>query len=400
VILALLTCGLVVSRYLTRAVTQPVKHIASSAGRIASGDLTGDEVRVNSNDEIGEMGHAFNRMTADLTRVISQIRDAANALGSYSGEITGRTLETHSSVTQLGSAAEQIAAGTQEQSTSVQHAFQGTEEIRSAVANIAVDVQRLAESLRQSVESARSGGATVKEILKANAAVGGIVLSHTERVAELRRHSEDVAEFARMIHFIADQTNLLALNAAIEAARVGEAGRGFAVVASEVRKLAESAADAVTRTEQTVGDMRASIEQVVAAIVESAREVKFTTGRANEVGGVLDGIFSALESSEQQVNALRTEAQRIAVRVEDTTAMLRNVVAVSEETAASAEEMSAMVEEVNAATTQISILARGSTDDIGRGKADVRDSESSLVGLARKLDALVASFTLRERRAQ
>ncbi len=394
--LMLIAFGMLATSSLTRTVTAPVRRVAESANRIASGDLTNTDVATKSNDELGDMGRAFNRMTEDLANVIRQIRDTASALAEHSTDITQLTVDTQSAVTQMGSAAHQIAAGTQEQSTAIHHAFTGTEKISAAVSNIAGDATQLSRSIQTSVETVRRGAVTVAQIVEANAAVGELVLSNTTHVAELHRHSDEVAEFARTIRAIADQTNLLALNAAIEAARVGEAGRGFAVVAIEVRKLAEDAAEAVTRTERTASEMRNATEHVVAAIERSAKEVRMSTGRAQDVGTALDSIFAALEMSEQQVQALTAEAHRITERVEDTTAMLRSVVAVSEETAASAEEMSAIAEQVADASTRISTLARGSENgDDGTFTAG-SPAERSLMSMARQLEGLVASFRLKD----
>jgi methyl-accepting chemotaxis protein len=389
----LVLAGLAATSYLARSVTEPVKHVAASARRIAAGDLVNVEVKAAGSDEVGEMARAFNRMVTDLGRVIARIRGAAGALGKHSDDITALTVDTQAAVTQLGTAVQQIAAGTQEQAAAVNQAFHEAEQINQAVATIAVDASRLAQTIKNSVGAARTGGDTVADIVKANTTVNELVLSHTTHVADLRRHSEQVAEFAKTIYAIADQTNLLALNAAIEAARAGDAGRGFAVVASEVRKLSEDAADAVTHTVRTVTDMQKAIEEVVSTIEQSALEARLTTGRAHEVGSALDNIFKALEHCERHVHALNGEAHRITDRVGETTTMLRSVVNVSEQNAATAQEMSAIAEQVASATTRISHLARGSEagSDLSAELGD-----RTLISMARELDALVASFRLNQ----
>ena len=385
----LVAAGVGVASFVTRAVTNPVRRVAESARRVASGDLRDLEEASPSDDEVGDMSRAFSRMTGDLARVISRIRASSSALATHSSDITDLTVETQVAVTQLGSAVQQIAAGTQEQAAAVSQAFQGTEEINKAVTSIASDAARLTRSIRSAVHTARTGGERVGDILKANSVLGDLVVSQTSHAIALRRHSEQVAALAKTIHTIADQTNLLALNATIEAARAGAAGAGFGVVAEEVRTLSEEAAEAVGHTAQAVKDMQEAIGQVVDAIERSAYEARRTTGRTKEVGDALEGIYRALAQSEKHVSALDVEAHRITDRAGETASMLRSVVGVSEQTAASAQEMSAMASQVAAATARIAELARGGEED---GVALSSDARRSLLAMARELDALVAPF--------
>lgn len=75
--------------------------------------------------------------------------------------------------------------------------------------------------------------------------------------------ADETQTISNFIKGIADQTNLLGLNAAIEAARAGEHGKGFGVVADEVRKLAVNSAEATDNIEQTLTQMKQSIDTIL-----------------------------------------------------------------------------------------------------------------------------------------
>jgi methyl-accepting chemotaxis protein len=383
---ALLLAGLVISWIVGRAVTSPVERMAERARRIAGGDLTGDDVRADGADEIGQMAESFNRMAHDLRAVIGQIQGAGVALESHGGEISTLAWETRSAVQHLGSAVAQITAGAGEQADSAQRAFTRMEEISASVESIAAGAERMAVSIRDSVAGARHGGERVTEIVRATEEAGRVVGKNTEQVRELRRHSAEIEGFVGTITGIARQTNLLALNAAIEAARAGEQGRGFAVVAEEVRKLAEGTAHAASRTVATVGEMKRGIDGAVAAIERSAAEVQGTAGRAHQVGEALEGIFQALETGERLVHDLTADTRRISDRVSDTTAVLADVAAVAEENAASAQEMTALAEQLEGTMGTVAALAGSSEQGNAAGDAD------SLTGLAARLRQLVARF--------
>jgi two-component system sensor histidine kinase BaeS len=52
---------------LARTLTRPVSELTAATQAMAAGDL-GRQVTVHSRDEIGELGHSFNRMSSDLAR--------------------------------------------------------------------------------------------------------------------------------------------------------------------------------------------------------------------------------------------------------------------------------------------------------------------------------------------
>ena len=57
--------GIGLSWWATARVTRPVRKLAESAGKVAAGNW-GATVEVASSDEIGQLAHAFNRMTHEL----------------------------------------------------------------------------------------------------------------------------------------------------------------------------------------------------------------------------------------------------------------------------------------------------------------------------------------------
>jgi methyl-accepting chemotaxis protein len=387
-LLALLVAGLAVAWLLDRAVRLPVTRAAAAAHRIAEGDLTGVDLgvgRAGTRDEIAQMAGAFNRMAADLRSILGRVQRTAATLGSHGGQISALTAETRGAVEHLGQAVAQITAGAEEQAASAQDAFSQTRDIAAAAAGMAAGAERVSVALLQSVAAAREGGDTVAQIARETGEMGALVTRNTEQVRALRRHSGSVADFAETINAISAQTNLLALNAAIEAARAGEAGRGFSVVAEEVRKLAEGASAAATRTQAVVGEMQREIDGTVTAIESSAVQVQHTAGRAESVGEVLESIFRALEGAAAQVNGLLEETRGISARVNETTARLETVASVAEENAASAQEMAAMTDQLDTLMETVAALSAGAD------AASARSGET-LGSLAARLRELVSSF--------
>lgn len=79
-----------------------------------------------------------------------------------------------------------------------------------------------------------------------------------------------IRPLAEIVNELIEQVTLLALNATIEEARAGAASKGFAVVAKEVKELAN-------QTVKGTQEIRSHIEEVPAAIVNTATEITAIT---------------------------------------------------------------------------------------------------------------------------
>lgn len=62
----------VVSYFLTKYITTPIKQLTETAERISKGDLSETEVKVKSRDEIGQLASSFTRMAASLKILLIQ----------------------------------------------------------------------------------------------------------------------------------------------------------------------------------------------------------------------------------------------------------------------------------------------------------------------------------------
>ncbi|PKO85152.1 MAG: hypothetical protein CVU18_21620, partial [Betaproteobacteria bacterium HGW-Betaproteobacteria-12] len=204
VLLTLLVAAVAIVFALSLArMLRDVHAVALTALGVADGDLRAT-VRVTRQDEIGELQEAIARTVSNLTRIIGEVRSAADNLTNAAGQVSAT--------------AQSLSQSSSEQAASV-------EQTTASMAQMTASIAR------------NTGNAQVTDGMAARAAKeageGGAAVSRT--VDDMK----SIASKIGIIDDIAYQTNLLALNAAIEAARAGDHGKGFAVVAAEVRKLAE-----------------------------------------------------------------------------------------------------------------------------------------------------------------
>ena len=64
---------------ISKAVTRPLRRLASTAEKLSQGELDA-RARANSNDEVGYLAHAFNRMAKRLQGQIQQLSEERDRL--------------------------------------------------------------------------------------------------------------------------------------------------------------------------------------------------------------------------------------------------------------------------------------------------------------------------------
>ncbi len=93
--------GIGVAAYMGRSISASTSAVLSKAEAIAAGDLTSEDVKVSSEDELGDLATAMNKMQASLTKMIisvsenaQQVANASEEFSAVSQQITTNSEET------------------------------------------------------------------------------------------------------------------------------------------------------------------------------------------------------------------------------------------------------------------------------------------------------------------
>jgi methyl-accepting chemotaxis protein WspA len=268
----------------TEAVIARVKEMASGAS-----DLTA-RLKVQSNDELGELARGINAMVAKIQTVVQRVREASVHLLSTASEMAATARQQEATMQGLGSSTAEIAAAVREISATSKELAGTMDEVNER----ANQASTLAESGRSHLTAMES---KMKQLVESTDSI-------SSKLAIIREKAENINVVVTTITKVADQTNLLSINAAIEAEKAGEHGRGFLVVAREIRRLADQTAVATLDIENIVRLMQDAVSAGVMQMDKFSGEVRAGVQRVAEISAQTGQII-------EEVRALSTRFQTV-----------------------------------------------------------------------------------------
>jgi methyl-accepting chemotaxis protein len=314
-----LVIGIFVALFMSRQIASTTRMVLNQAESIAAGDLSGEEVKVTSQDELGELAGAINRMHASLRKVIQSIAENSQNVANASEEFSSVSQQITANSEETSAQANAVSAATEQVNRNLHTVATATEEMSASISEIA----------KNATESAKVAGEAMKTATQTNSIV-----------TKLGESSAEIGQVIKVITSIAQKTDLLALNATVEAARAGEVGAGFAVVANEVKELAKQTSNAtedisrkieaiqtdakaavtaigsisgiITHVNEIAGTIAAAVEEQSATAHEMSRNLTDAAKGSGEVSQNIQGVAQAAQNTSHGATDSMKAAQQLA----------------------------------------------------------------------------------------
>jgi methyl-accepting chemotaxis protein len=315
VILGLCLLLSVVVYRITKRMVRPLNELVRD---LQASDLT-RQIKIETEDEIGEAAKAFNLYNAGLREKILEMGGYANRVASGSNELSA-------SAEEMSHAVEDIAKVSERLKTS-------GEEVSAAMRELSENADLVAQHTQASQRETK--GAVADATRSSEASHGAV-----KGMSDIQAATSQIVQAIKVIQDIARQTNLLSLNAAIEAAKAGAQGKGFAVVAEEVRKLADRSRQAAKEIEELIQQTQEAVaegvgsSQVTMESLETIRtRIEGLSERIGQIGVFADGQAETSASVTEKMTQTSTHLAQNAAATTQLAATVREIAKTSDELA-------------------------------------------------------------------
>ncbi|MEN0650519.1 methyl-accepting chemotaxis protein [Caldifermentibacillus hisashii] len=333
-----------------------LKAITNASLNISEGNLAIARLP-ESNDEIGQLGYAYNKMANQLKQLISRLQNTSNQLLESASDLSAVSEETTATSQEIGSTISEISSGATAQSNDLIGIDKSVVLLNQSILKIHEHNNSINEMANNSETATLRGNKIVKKLKETNSIAVHASTEASKGVTNLSHKIQDISHITDTIEDIASKTNLLALNASIEAARAGDNGKGFAVVANEVRKLAEQSNQATKQIQEMISLIEVETEKTVLLMGESINQSQELSNSVNATEKEFFQISTAILQTKQAVDSLSQELESLTNQSENITDSINNATSVAEQSAASVEAISTAVDEQIVAISNIATSA-------------------------------------------
>lgn len=366
-----LVLAIILGVVLAKIITNPLVKLLTVVEQVAGGNLQ-QNIKITSNDEVGKLGHAVNKMILSLKNLISDVNAASEHVAASAEELMASAEETSATSEEVAANIQQISSGAENQKQSVESTGKTVQEMIASLQQAIANVQAVQAASRMATTISNEGVQAINRAIEQMQVLNINVNESAKVISGLGNRSEEIGKIVEIISGIAEQTNLLALNAAIEAARAGEQGRGFAVVAEEVRKLAEQSAAAAGEISGLIVQIQTETTRAVDSMKKGTVEAETGNMVIDEAGNAFKKVLENVESVNGQIDEVATVMTQLAAGSKQISEQTNNILQIAKEAEYSSQEVAGITEEQTAAMQEISNAAQQQTELAEKLQAAIR----------------------------
>jgi len=324
--------------FITTDINRSVASLKTLFKGLNENDLT-MSLRINSEDEFGELMTAFNGFLNILRLAFGSFKQSSQLVAN--------------SVFDLSSSSKEITTTANEQSASVSEIVSTMESSKNLSEQIASKTTEVANLAKETQELSSKGA----ELREANQNMMEDIRKQNQKIINEIRNLSDmiirINEAIRIIDGIADQTKLIAFNASLEASSSGEAGARFSVVASEIRRFADNVVESTREIKQKIEEVQDASQTLITEANNGSRQIEIGYERMSEQKIVFEHIVGNSQdvaTSSQQISNLSKQQElassQIFTALKEISAGIKQFVISTASTSKIADSLNGMSEEL------------------------------------------------------
>lgn len=356
IITAILTLVIViiVSLFLSRSFSTPIKEITLFMGDLAKGNLKRTLYHPKRNDEIGQLSQSVIETQTSMREMLTKISSLSTTVLQESIAMKDACLEMNEASHQVATTMQEISLGSEEQASTSSDLAQQMDNFTRGINKANKNGSIVQTASTEVLHITNKGDRLMNESIHQMDKLYDMMKQAVEKVDRLEQQSMEISKLVNVIKGISDQTNLLALNAAIEAARAGEHGRGFAVVANEVRSLADQVSNSISDITAIIVNIESESNNVIETLTNGYKQVEEGSNQIKQTGKAFHHINESVSDMANKVENITSQLSDIADNSQQINQSIDNIASISQESAASIEETTATVQQTSSSIDLLS----------------------------------------------
>ncbi|MNB80233.1 Methyl-accepting chemotaxis protein McpC [compost metagenome] len=363
VVLAAALIALLIGYVLIRLIGRPLGKLARLMEEGEQGNL---QVRTSfkGQDEIGRLGHSFNRMMEQISLLAGQSSRSAAEVLATSEQLVKASGATSAHAREVAEATGEIAQGAASLAAEAEASNRNVELMATKMQEVA-GINAIMDSTAERVLTVSDQGAELMRTLvtQSESTVQMMKLIQ-ENSALLQESNHLIRSILSPMIAVNKQTNILALNASIEAVRAGAAGKGFIVIADEIRGLANQSNESIQSVSRITEEISNHIENTVKVVSEAGplfRE-QITSVRESSIifGSVrteMEAFLALISQSSASVTELDLFQRQLGESMASVTSVVQQTSASTQEVASMSSQQFIVSEELVALSAKLEELA-------------------------------------------
>lgn len=330
---------ILLSLRLVRQILMPVKMLQEVTRSVGEGDLT-QQTRINSRDELEELGDRFNEMMQSMRGAIQQMGNSSKTLAQSSRELTSVSKQSMDESERMNEVFLGIVSGARDQSRRLEESVQIMNTVSKHIhqtKDIADDIQGAAQQTKKESDK----GAEV--IFELNCQTTRFIEFAQILIGKIEgtvARTKEIDHIIDTISSITKKTELLALNARIEASHAGVYGKGFSVIANQIKQLSEHSKEETDNVRSLIQDIESHIKELSqeATLFQSLKESQSSSVSQTEKS--FKTIQTQITSITENVDSLKDHTTQMTEMNKVLHCTIENVASVSEEMTSTSEDVS------------------------------------------------------------
>lgn len=332
-----LIIGLGLAWYLSRTISEPVRRLEEAAARVGRGDLTGLDLIVRSQDEVGSLSRSFSQMVTNLQGLTGRINASAQ-------KITGLSADIRASA-----------------ETAAQSANQSADDLLKATGKVEA-LSAMSREVAETADKASAQAAAMEET--AGQFLHQMKKSRqiTTRARGALRDLEDklisVEEVNGLINALAEQATLLAKKAQTEVAfgesrrpADKETARTYLALAAEVQNRTRDAMEATAKIAGLIDSVQEHTREAVVLLDEDFKIISSGHRMATETGEAFRNIITSVRTLARQMQEAAALAETISLKLGKVTDHTEEQTRLTEQASEAVESLNKLVNELNEAVS-------------------------------------------------